>query len=224
MAMVSYTGEEMSSSPLTEKLQKFRDTNILGAQENKVLNDIRILSLSFILVFGHSLKDVPRLCEYVRTAPIFVVWRIFLASETSKRSPWLLSPLNKYTCPLKVDFFVCEVKKPGCSGNKHESDFAKVHREIDCQVSVGISDPKSFSLLVEGFDCYLYQMSLKNSGQYFSRLLTQFRTIRDANDLMLLVPMINTLSFLNLYSYSRDADLIFVCEAFTQINFISRHL
>lgn len=54
----------------------------------------------------------------------------------------------------KLDFFVCEIKKPGCSGNKYESDFIKVHREmksmIDRQTDLGINDPTCFALLVEG--------------------------------------------------------------------------
>ncbi|KAI8056340.1 hypothetical protein BDF21DRAFT_161351 [Thamnidium elegans] len=45
----------------------------------------------------------------------------------------------------KPDLFICEIKKPGCSNNKHESGFVKVHREmksiIDPQVDMGIDDP-----------------------------------------------------------------------------------
>ncbi|KAI8881004.1 hypothetical protein K501DRAFT_190003 [Backusella circina FSU 941] len=102
---------------------------------------------------------------------------------------------------IKVDFFVCEIKKPGCSSNKYETDFVKVQREmkaiIDQQIDLGVVNPVCYGLLVEGYDCYLYQMSLKYEAEYRSRLIAQFRTLRDAPDIMLLLPAINILSYLD---------------------------
>lgn len=94
---------------------------------------------------------------------------------------------------IKVNFFVCEIKKPGCSSNKHETDFVKVQREmkaiIDQQIDLGVNNPVCYDLLVEGkhslqhkfcqkahcellgYDCYLYQMSLKYEAEYRSRLI-----------------------------------------------------
>lgn len=55
---------------------------------------------------------------------------------------------------IKVDFFICEIKKPGCSSNKYETDFVKIQREmkaiIDQQIDLGISNPLCYALLVEG--------------------------------------------------------------------------
>lgn len=45
----------------------------------------------------------------------------------------------------QVDFFVCEIKKPGCSSNKYESDFIKIQREmkamINEQINLGVDSP-----------------------------------------------------------------------------------
>lgn len=58
----------------------------------------------------------------------------------------------KYT--NQIEFFVGEIKKPGCVGNKYESDFVKLQREmktiIDSQVDLGVDDPACFGVLVEG--------------------------------------------------------------------------
>jgi hypothetical protein len=55
----------------------------------------------------------------------------------------------------QIDFFIVGIKKP--SGNvysQYESNFIKVHREmkqiIDAQNELGIHNPVSYSLLVEG--------------------------------------------------------------------------
>lgn len=40
-------------------------------------------------------------------------------------------------------------------------------------------------------------MNLPYDGEYRSHLLTKFRTLRDPQDLMLLLPAINALSFLD---------------------------
>jgi hypothetical protein len=59
--------------------------------------------------------------------------------------PDLLISLKLKYYNTKLEFFVCEIKKPGCSCNKYESDFVKVHREmksmIDQQIDKGIDDP-----------------------------------------------------------------------------------
>ncbi|KAL9536735.1 hypothetical protein MBANPS3_012409 [Mucor bainieri] len=78
--------------------------------------------------------------------------------------------LLKLKYNVKIDFFVCEIKKPGCTGNKYESDFVKVQREmkaiIDQQIDIGVNNPLCYGLLVEGFDCYFYQMSLEYESEY----------------------------------------------------------
>jgi hypothetical protein len=47
-----------------------------------------------------------------------------------------------------------------------------------------------------GYDCYLYKMVLVFDGEYRSCLISQFRVMRDAQGLMLLLPAINVLSYL----------------------------
>lgn len=58
----------------------------------------------------------------------------------------------KYSAQL--EFFVCEIKKPGCAGNRYESDFAKTQRELkamlNLQIQLGVDDPVAFGILVEG--------------------------------------------------------------------------
>ncbi|KAI9279658.1 hypothetical protein BY458DRAFT_32333 [Sporodiniella umbellata] len=102
---------------------------------------------------------------------------------------------------VKVDFFICEIKKPGVSSNKYETDFVKIQREmkaiINQQIDLGVNSPVCYGLLVEGFDFFLYQMSLEYEAEYRSRLIAQFRTLRDGLDIMLLLPAINILSYLD---------------------------
>ncbi|GAA5802928.1 hypothetical protein HPULCUR_008403 [Helicostylum pulchrum] len=50
---------------IVRKLILFRDINIVGAKKLKISNDIRVLTLSFIFLFGHSLTKLPRLCQYL---------------------------------------------------------------------------------------------------------------------------------------------------------------
>jgi hypothetical protein len=113
--------------------------------------------------------------------------------------------LLKFKFNIKIDFFICEIKKPNCSSNKYESDFVKTQREmkaiINSQIELGIDEPICYALLVEGYDCCLYKMSLVYDGEYRSSLITQFRTLRDAQDIMLLLPAINVLVYLNVSAY-----------------------
>ena len=102
---------------------------------------------------------------------------------------------------IKIDFFICEIKKPYSSSNEYESDFVKVHGEmkatIDAQVELELKEPICYSLLIEGFNCCIYQMTLKYEGEYRSRMVTKFRTLRNAKDVMLLLPVINVIEYLN---------------------------
>jgi hypothetical protein len=54
-----------------------------------------------------------------------------------------------------IEFFVCEIKKPGCAGNKYESGFVKLQREmkviIDSQIDLGVDDPAYYGILMEGY-------------------------------------------------------------------------
>ncbi|KAL7332576.1 hypothetical protein PS15p_204594 [Mucor circinelloides] len=282
-----------SGSSILHKLMRFRNINVTGAQNLKILNDLRALSLSFIFVFGHStssnarlceylsLKDCSRFCKQVNIPPVAGVHSVvsdLLALQSAynssshnldefyfavKYTNGLISNIitNAYNClyvwntgnitecqfseqvvfplllPLfnrhrefeiskydktmiamedykpdllimlklkfnvKVDFFICEIKKPGCSSNKYETDFVKVQREmkaiVDQQIDLGINDPICYGLLVEGYDCYLYKMSLEYEAEYRSHLVAQFRTLRDSLDIMLLLPAISVLSYLD---------------------------
>lgn len=113
--------------------------------------------------------------------------------------------LLKLKFNIKIDFFICEIKKPNCSSNKYESDFVKTQREmksiINSQIELEVDEPMRYALLVEGYNCYLYQMSLVYDSEYLSHLITQFRTLRDAQDIMLLLPAMNVLVYLNVTAY-----------------------
>lgn len=74
-----------------------------------------------------------------------------------------------------------------------------------------------YALLVEDYDCYLLKKSLIYAGEYQSDLLTQFRTLRDAQDtvaalnqitlkssrycIMLLLPAINVMAYFDVSAY-----------------------
>lgn len=59
----------------------------------------------------------------------------------------------KLKSDIKVDFFIREIKKPGCSPNKYETDFIKIQRKmetiIDQQTDLGISNSLCYALLVK---------------------------------------------------------------------------
>jgi hypothetical protein len=124
---------------------------------------------------------------------------------------------------VKVDFFVVEIKKPnGNTCQQTEDDFNKLHREmqsiLDALISMNVVEPISFGLLVRGkflttshmftniliffvfilgFDCVLYSMTLSYDGIYLSRIISQFRTLRDPLDMSLVRKISNTMVYLN---------------------------
>lgn len=136
----------------------------------------------------------------VRDSPLFMYTYDKTINGMKDYKPDLLI-LLKLKSDIRIDFFICEIKQPGCSTNKYETDFVKIQREmkaiIDQQVNLGINSPLCYALLVEGYDCYLYKMSLEYEAEYQSHLMTQFRTLRDAADIMLLLPAINVLTYLD---------------------------
>ncbi|PHZ17202.1 uncharacterized protein RHIMIDRAFT_4568 [Rhizopus microsporus ATCC 52813] len=90
---------------------------------------------------------------------------------------------------------------------------------INQQIALVINNPVCYGLLVEskhslqhefcqkthckllGYDCYLYKMPMQYEADYRSNLIAQLRTLRDVLDIMLLLPAINILSYLDVMMY-----------------------
>jgi hypothetical protein len=62
--------------------------------------------------------------------------------------------LLKLKYSVQLEFFICEIKKTGCTGDKYESDFAKIQRElkaiVNAQIELGVNDHVAYGILVEG--------------------------------------------------------------------------
>lgn len=59
--------------------------------------------------------------------------------------------LLKLKYNVKLDFFVCEIKKPGCSDNRYKSDFIKIHREMKA--------------MIDQYFSFLYRLGLRSNSQ-----------------------------------------------------------
>ncbi|KAL4214912.1 hypothetical protein AB4K20DRAFT_1309402 [Rhizopus microsporus] len=68
---------------------------------------------------------------------------------------------------------------------------------IDQQIDLGIDDPVCYGFLVEGYGCYLYKMSIQYEAEYRSILIAQFRALRDALGIILLLLAINILTHID---------------------------
>ncbi|CEP18549.1 hypothetical protein [Parasitella parasitica] len=76
-------------------------------------------------------------------------------------------------------FFFVEVKRPGqCSIYQDENDYVKLLKQmktsVDGQIDLGVPNPTSLGLLVEGFRCTLYVMHIKDEGVYIPVQIKRF--------------------------------------------------
>lgn len=90
-----------------------------------------------------------------------------------------------------VDLFVLEVKKPGANLSQQiDSDYVKLLREMQMilnkLIENNVVDPVCYGILVDGYDCILYEMRLETDGQYNTYVCAIFRTLRDYLDIALL--------------------------------------
>ncbi|KAG1048039.1 hypothetical protein G6F43_009544 [Rhizopus delemar] len=76
-------------------------------------------------------------------------------------------------------FFFVEVKRPGqVSLYQDEDNYVKLLKQmktsVDVQIDLGVHNPTSLGLLVEGFSCTLYMMHIKDEGVYIPVQIKRF--------------------------------------------------
>lgn len=96
-------------------------------------------------------------------------------------------------------FFV-EVKRPGqTSKYQPEDDYTKLLIEmkdsLDKQVDLGFVDPFCFGLLMEGFVCTLYFMTIIEEGLYVPVTLKRFRLMQRIEDAVYVPAMVESFMF-----------------------------
>ncbi|KAI8324825.1 hypothetical protein EDC96DRAFT_550401 [Choanephora cucurbitarum] len=91
----------------------------------------------------------------------------------------------------KVGLLAIEVKLPSATSSQSLSDRSKLGLElkrlIDQQVAQGSFEPRSFGVLIEGFECILFSCTLHESGCYLFSEVEKLWLPRSGND-MVLVP------------------------------------
>lgn len=97
-------------------------------------------------------------------------------------------------------FFFVEIKKPSIYSNHQIEDSSiKLMREmkgsIDNQLKLGIKNPSSLGLLVEGFHCTLFRTTLLVDGVYAPIALKNISLVKDVYDLINLPAVVEAMSF-----------------------------
>ncbi|KAI8352882.1 hypothetical protein BD560DRAFT_408617 [Blakeslea trispora] len=143
---------------------------------------------------------------------IFMNDRTYVHSRSAGRIPLSNSSHSasdgKDTCSkLKPDFCVMhefqgsnvgllaiEVRLPGACSSQALSDRSKLalelKRMIDQQVISGSRDPKSFGVLVEGFECTFFSCSINDSGSYVFGEVEKRFLLKNDDDLMLIPDLV----------------------------------
>ncbi|RCH99849.1 hypothetical protein CU097_015641, partial [Rhizopus azygosporus] len=96
-------------------------------------------------------------------------------------------------------FFV-EVKRPNMKSNyQEEGDMTKLLKQlkasIDKQLLLGLRDPTSLGLLMEGFKCSLFKMTLVADGVYLPLLIKLFSLVEEVHEMALLPLIVESLMF-----------------------------
>ncbi|OBZ82105.1 hypothetical protein A0J61_09845, partial [Choanephora cucurbitarum] len=91
----------------------------------------------------------------------------------------------------KVYFFFVEVKRPDTSSKyQPEDDFVKLMKlmkaSVDEQLNFGVETPTSLGLLIEGFKCTLFEMTLSFDGVYLPIAFARFSLAEEIHQLVLL--------------------------------------
>ncbi|KAI8331652.1 hypothetical protein BD560DRAFT_341431, partial [Blakeslea trispora] len=100
----------------------------------------------------------------------------------------------------KLYFFFVEVKRPNIN-SKHqpEDDFVKLMKlmkgSIDAQLYSGVEIPTSLGLLVEGYKCTLFEMTLASDGIYLPIAIARFSLVEEVHQLVLLPLAIDVFCF-----------------------------
>ncbi|KAI9245446.1 hypothetical protein BY458DRAFT_528873, partial [Sporodiniella umbellata] len=86
-------------------------------------------------------------------------------------------------------FFFVEVKRPKVlSRNQPEDDFVKLmkqmKRSVDDQLYLGVENPLSLGLLVEGYCCTLFQAAILADGIYIPMAISRFSLVEYCHHLI----------------------------------------
>ncbi|KAI8090455.1 hypothetical protein BDF21DRAFT_333601 [Thamnidium elegans] len=89
----------------------------------------------------------------------------------------------------EVYFFFIEVKRPEATSKyQPEDDYTKLMKEMKCsvdtQLRLGVLNPTSLGVLVEGFKCTLFQMKLVSDGIYMPVAFDRFSLIEEIHQLV----------------------------------------
>ncbi|CAO0800133.1 unnamed protein product [Mucor circinelloides] len=97
-------------------------------------------------------------------------------------------------------FFFVEVKRlETTSKYQSEGDCAKLMKQrkgsVDEQLCLGVQNPSSLGLLVEGFHCTLFQMMLLADGVYMPMAINRFSLIEQSHHLVHLPSIVEAFYF-----------------------------
>ncbi|KAI8357865.1 hypothetical protein EDC96DRAFT_465202 [Choanephora cucurbitarum] len=100
----------------------------------------------------------------------------------------------------KIHFFFVEVKRPDTSSKyQPEDDFVKLMKlmkaSIDEQLTFGVETPTSLGLLIEGFKCTLFEMTLSFDGVYMPIAFARFSLVEEIHQLVLLPSALDAFCF-----------------------------
>ncbi|KAG2237313.1 hypothetical protein INT48_009046, partial [Thamnidium elegans] len=100
----------------------------------------------------------------------------------------------------EVYFFFIEVKRPEATSKyQPEDDYTKLMKEMKCsvdtQLRLGVLNPTSLGVLVEGFKCTLFQMKLVSDGIYMPVAFDRFSLVKEIHQLVNLPSVVEAFYF-----------------------------
>ncbi|KAI8077281.1 uncharacterized protein B0P05DRAFT_597268 [Gilbertella persicaria] len=100
----------------------------------------------------------------------------------------------------EIFFFFIEIKRPEATSKYQlEDDYAKLMKlmkgSLDDQLCLGVKDPLSLGLLVEGFKCTLFQMRLPADGIYMPMAFERFSLVEELHQLVHLPSIVEALYY-----------------------------
>ncbi|ORE01295.1 hypothetical protein BCV72DRAFT_339521 [Rhizopus microsporus var. microsporus] len=144
----------------------------------------------------HLMPEIRRVL--LNNASDDIVYAMIDGMDTNKKKPDFMLGFSKKRKDIYC-FFV-EVKRPKQkSSYQEEDDMTKLLKQlkfsIDKQLLLGLRDPVSLGLLVEGFKCSLYKMTLVADGIYLPWLVKRFSLVEEIHQMVLLPSIVESLTF-----------------------------
>ncbi|KAG1369271.1 hypothetical protein G6F61_012473 [Rhizopus arrhizus] len=108
-------------------------------------------------------------------------------------------------------FFFVEVKRPGQSSiYQDEDDYVKLLKQmktsVDAQIDLGVRNPTSLGLLVEGYSCTLYMMDIKDEGVYIPVQIKRFFLPEVRENLVNVPSVVEGFLFVKVYYLEKKED------------------